>query len=78
LKLVVKKNPEAVHTVNKEEKPQCCGSRSGVGSGINHFGSGSGQPLLGMNLKQNYSDKIHNFSTKCTNKTNKNLFPRKA
>ncbi len=31
---------------------------------INHFGSGSGQPLPGMNLKQNISDKIHNFSTK--------------
>jgi hypothetical protein len=39
---------------------------SGVGSGMNHFGSGSGQPLSGMNLKQNFSDKIHNFSTKCT------------
>jgi hypothetical protein len=36
---------------------------SGVGSGINHFGSGSVQPLLKMNLKQNFSDKIHNFST---------------
>ncbi len=51
---------------------QCCGSGSGVGyvsgsgveSGINHFGSGSGQPLSGMNLKQNFSDKIHNFSTR--------------
>jgi hypothetical protein len=38
------------------------GSGSGVGFGINHFGSGSGQPLSGMNLKQNFSDKIHNFS----------------
>jgi hypothetical protein len=36
---------------------QCCGSGSGVGSG-------SGQPLSGMNLKQNFSDKIHNFSTR--------------
>jgi len=44
------------------------GSGSGVGSGINHFGSGSGQPLSGMNLKQNFSDKIHNFSTKCKTK----------
>ncbi len=52
---------------------QCCGSEtgqirnfagSGVGSGINHFGSGSGQPISGMNLKQNFSDKIHNFSTR--------------
>jgi hypothetical protein len=33
-------------------------------SGINHFGSGSGQPLAGMNVKQNFSDKIHNFSTR--------------
>ncbi len=39
-------------------------SGSGVGSGINHFGSGSRQPLSGMNLKQNFSDKIHNFSTR--------------
>jgi hypothetical protein len=29
-----------------------------VGSGINHFGSGSGQPLSRMNLKQNFYDKI--------------------
>jgi hypothetical protein len=33
------------------------------GSGINLFRPGSGQPLFGMNLKQNFSDKIHNFST---------------
>jgi hypothetical protein len=33
---------------------------------INNFGSGSGQPLPRMNLKQNNSDKIDNFSTKCT------------
>ncbi len=48
----------------------------GVGSGINHFGSGSGQPLSRMNLKQNFSDKIHYryFSTKCKMKKNKNLF----
>jgi hypothetical protein len=38
------------------------GSGSGVGSGTNH--SGSGQPLSGINLKQNFSDKIHNFSTR--------------
>ncbi len=50
------------------------GSGSGVWSGINNFGSGSGQPLSRMNLKQNFSDKIHNFSTKCTIKINKNLF----
>jgi hypothetical protein len=31
-----------------------------------HFGSGSGQPLLGMKLKQHFSEKMHNFSTKCT------------
>jgi hypothetical protein len=37
---------------------------SGVGSGTNHFRSGSGQPLSGMNVKQNFSDKIHNFSTR--------------
>jgi hypothetical protein len=42
-------------------------SGSGVGSGINSFGFGSGQPLLTMNLKQNFSDKIHNFSTKHIN-----------
>jgi hypothetical protein len=35
------------------------GSR--VGSEKNH--SGSGQP---MKMKQNFSDKIHNISTKCT------------
>jgi hypothetical protein len=40
-------------------------SGSGVGSGINNFGSGSGQPLTRMNLKHNFSDKIHNFSAKC-------------
>jgi len=57
---------------------QCCGSGSGVGSGINNFGPGSGQPLLGMNFKQNFSDKIYNFSTKCTIKIKKNLFfPKK-
>jgi hypothetical protein len=33
----------------------------GVGSGKNH--SGSGQP---MKMKQNFSDKIHNTSAKCT------------
>jgi hypothetical protein len=38
------------------------GSEPGDGSGMNHFGSGSNQPLLRMNLKQNFSDKIHNFS----------------
>jgi hypothetical protein len=27
-----------------------------------------------MNLKQNFSDKIHNFSTKCSININKNLF----
>jgi hypothetical protein len=32
--------------------------------------------LLGMNLKQNFSDKIHNFSTKCTIKV-KIFFPKK-
>ncbi len=37
---------------------------SGSGVGINHFGSGSGQPSSGMNLKQNFSDKIHNISTR--------------
>ncbi len=42
---------------------QCCGSGSGVGSRINHFGSGFGQHLFRMTLKQNFSDKIHNFST---------------
>ncbi len=42
------------------------GSRSVVGSGINNFGTASGQPLSRMNLKQNFSDKIHKFSTKCT------------
>jgi hypothetical protein len=36
------------------------------GSGINNFGSGSRQPLTRMNLKQNFSAKIPNFSTKCT------------
>ncbi len=46
-------------------------SGSGVGSGINHFGSGSWQPLSSMNLKQNFSDKIHYFATKCTIKINK-------
>jgi hypothetical protein len=51
-----------------------CRSGSGVGSGINKFGSGSGQPFSRMNLKQNFSDKIHNYSTKCTIKINKNLF----
>ncbi len=40
------------------------GSESGVGSGINQFGSGSGQPLSGINLKLNFSDKTHNFSTR--------------
>jgi hypothetical protein len=37
----------------------------------------SGHPLLGMNLNQNFSDKIHNFLTKCTIKINKNLSPHK-
>ncbi len=55
-------------------------SRFGVGSdsGINHFESRAGQPLLGMTLKQNFSDKIHNFSTKCTIKINKNLLSLKS
>ncbi len=64
---------------------QCCRIRSRIrsdpellaGSGINHFGSESGQPLLGMNLKQTFTDKIHNFSTKCTIKINKNLISQK-
>ncbi len=43
-------------------------------SGINHLGSGFGQPLSRMNLKQNFSDKIHDFSTKCTIKINKYIF----
>jgi hypothetical protein len=38
-----------------ESDPDPIGSElfagSGVGSGINHFGSESGQPLPGMNLK---------------------------
>ncbi len=42
------------------------GFGSGVGSEINHFGSESGKPLLGMNLKQNFSNKIHKFSTNRT------------
>ncbi len=50
------------------------GSGSGVGSGINHFESESGQPLPCMNLKQNFSDRNHTFSTKYTIKMNKNLF----
>jgi hypothetical protein len=36
--------------------------------------SGSGQPLSGMNLKQNFPEKIPNFSIKCTMKINKNIF----
>ncbi len=39
----------------KSDPKLFAGSGSGVGSGINHFGSGSGQPLLRMNLKQNFS-----------------------
>ncbi len=35
---------------------------SGSRVGINHFGSG--QPSSGLNLKQNFSVKIHNFSTR--------------
>jgi hypothetical protein len=51
---------------------------SGVGSGINHLGSGSGQPLSRKNLKQNFSDKIHYFSTKCTIKIILNKFFQKV
>jgi hypothetical protein len=51
---------------------------SGVGYGINHFGSGSGQPLSRMNLKQNFSNKIHNFSTKCKIILKKSFFPKKV
>ncbi len=40
------------------------GSGSEVGSGIKNFETGSGQLLSGMNLKQNLSDKIDNFSTR--------------
>jgi hypothetical protein len=32
---------------------------SGVGSGMNHFESGSGRTLSRMNLKQNLDDKIY-------------------
>jgi hypothetical protein len=49
-------------------------SESGSGVGINHFGSRSWQPFSRRNLKQNFSDKIHYFATKCTIKINKNLF----
>ncbi len=44
------------------------------GSGINHFGSGSWQPLPWMNLKQNFSDKIYILSFKNTVKMNKTIF----
>jgi hypothetical protein len=47
---------------------------SGVGSGINHFGSG--QPLSRMHLNKT-SDKIHNFSTKCTININKKNVSKK-
>ncbi len=56
--------------------PDLVGSESRVRSGTNHFKSGSGQPSLGMNLKQNFSNKIHNFSTKCIIKI-KIYFPSK-
>jgi hypothetical protein len=50
-------------------------SGSEVGSGINHFGSGSGQPFSRTNLKQNFSNKFfYNFLTKCTIHINENLF----
>ncbi len=42
---------------------QCCGSGSGVGSRIIHFGFGSEQPLSRMNLKQNSSETNHSGST---------------
>jgi hypothetical protein len=45
-----------------------------AGSGV---GSGSGQPLSRMNLKQNFSDKIHNFSTKGTININNIFFSKK-
>ena len=37
------------------------GSGSGVGSGINHFGSGSGQSGSGMNFIPNFSVKKSHF-----------------
>ncbi len=48
---------------------QCYGSGSGRIRNLlpdTENESGSGQPGSGMNLKQNFSDKIHNFATICT------------
>ncbi len=48
---------------------------AGCGVGKNH--SGSGQHGPGMKMKQNFSDKIHNISTKCTIKKKFLNFPKK-
>jgi hypothetical protein len=45
------------------------GSGSGVGSGINHFGSRSGQSGSGMNFIPIFSVKSHIFSTKLHKKS---------
>jgi len=37
-----------------------------AGSGVGKNHSGSGQHAPGMKVKQNFSDKIHNISAKCT------------
>jgi hypothetical protein len=61
----LKKKCKSVLWIRIRSDPKLfAGSGSQVGSEKNHFGSGSGQPLSGMNLKQNFSDKIHNFSTR--------------
>jgi hypothetical protein len=55
---------------------------SGVGSGINHFGSGSGQSGSGMNLIPNFSVKKEHFLNKmhknyCFNEENFSILKSK-
>jgi hypothetical protein len=57
--------------------PDPVGSELFAGCGINHFGPGSGQPLTGMNLKQNFSDKLTISQPNAQLKKNKNPFSQK-
>jgi hypothetical protein len=45
--------------INTDTGTQCCRSGSGIGSGINHFGSGHSRSE--MNLKPNFSGKKSHF-----------------
>ncbi len=63
LGMVSDKTGKTNYLVSSVAKPGPVGSETFAGSEKNHSRSGSGQTGPGMEMKQNFSDKIHNIST---------------